>query len=54
MIHPQVLRNCGIDPERWQGFAFGMGIDRTAMDRWEIPNIHLLFGGDLRVVEQVG
>ncbi len=54
MIHPTVLRNCGIDPERWQGFAFGMGIDRTAMDRWAIPNIHLLFNGDLRVVEQVG
>jgi phenylalanyl-tRNA synthetase alpha chain len=54
MIHPKVLRNCGIDPERWQGFAFGMGIDRMAMDRWAIPNIHLLFNGDLRVVEQVG
>jgi phenylalanyl-tRNA synthetase alpha chain len=51
MIHPNVLRNCGIDPERWQGFAFGMGIDRTAMDRHGIPNIQLLFEGDVRVME---
>ena len=51
MIHPNVLRNCGIDPEEWQGFAFGMGIDRTAMDRHKIPNIQLLFEGDARVVE---
>jgi phenylalanyl-tRNA synthetase alpha chain len=51
MIHPNVLRNCGIDPEEWQGFAFGMGIDRTAMNRHKIPNIQLLFEGDARVVE---
>ena len=53
MIHPHVLRNCGIDPERYQGFAFGMGIDRTAMLRFGIPNIHLLFDGDVRVMEQI-
>jgi phenylalanyl-tRNA synthetase alpha chain len=52
MIHPNVLRNCGIDPERYQGFAFGMGIDRTAMDRFGIPNIRLMFEGDVRVLEQ--
>lgn len=52
MIHPQVLRNCEIDPEHWQGFAFGMGLDRAAMLRHGIPNIHLLFEGDLRVLEQ--
>ena len=51
MIHPNVLANCGIDPERWQGFAFGMGIDRTALDRFGIPNIQLLFEGDVRVME---
>jgi phenylalanyl-tRNA synthetase alpha chain len=51
MIHPNVLRNCGIDPERWQGFAFGMGIDRTALDRYGIPNLQLLFEGDARVIE---
>lgn len=53
MIHPNVLRNCGIDPERYQGFAFGMGIDRNAMERFGLPNIHLLFEGDLRVLEQL-
>ena len=41
-----------IDAERWQGFAFGMGLDRAAMLRHGIPNIHLLFDGDLRVLEQ--
>jgi phenylalanyl-tRNA synthetase alpha chain len=53
MIHPRVLENCGIDSERYQGFAFGMGIDRTAMLRFGIPNIHLLFDGDVRVLEQI-
>jgi phenylalanyl-tRNA synthetase alpha chain len=53
MIHPTILRNCGIDPERWQGFAFGMSLDRTAMLRHGIPHIRLLFEGDLRVLEQV-
>jgi len=53
MIHPRVLANCEIDPERWQGFAFGMAIDRTAMLRYGIPHIRLLFEGDLRLLEQV-
>jgi len=53
MIHPNVLRNCGIDPERWQGWAFGMGLDRTAMERFGIPHIRWLFEGDLRVLEQM-
>jgi phenylalanyl-tRNA synthetase alpha chain len=53
MIHPNVLQNCGIDPARWRGFAFGMGIDRTAMDRFGIPNIHLMYEGDIRVLEHV-
>jgi phenylalanyl-tRNA synthetase alpha chain len=52
MIHPNVLQNCGIDPERYQGFAFGMGIDRSAMDRFGLPHIRLLFEGDVRVLEQ--
>ena len=54
MIHPRVLLNCGIDPELWQGFAFGMGLDRPALLRFGIPNIQLLFDGDLRVLEQLG
>jgi len=53
MIHPRVLENCRIDATRYQGFAFGMGIDRTAMLRFGIPNIHLLFEGDVRVLEQI-
>jgi phenylalanyl-tRNA synthetase alpha chain len=52
MIHPRVLMNCRIDPERWQGFAFGLSIDRPAMVRHAIPNIRLLFEGDVRVLEQ--
>ncbi len=53
MIHPRVLANCGIDSERYQGFAFGMGIDRSAMLRYGIPHIQHLFEGDLRVLEQL-
>jgi phenylalanyl-tRNA synthetase alpha chain len=52
MIHPQVLRNVKIDPEVWSGFAFGMGIDRVAMLKYDIPNIRTLFENDLRVLEQ--
>jgi len=52
MIHPRVLDNCGIDPEQFQGFAFGMALDRAAMLRFDIPNIQPLFEGDLRVMEQ--
>ncbi len=52
MIHPTVLRNCEIDPSLWQGFAFGMALDRAAMIRFGIPNIQLLFEGDQRVLEQ--
>ncbi len=52
MIHPQVLRNVGIDPEEWSGFAFGMGIDRVAMLKYDIPNIRTLFENDLRVLQQ--
>ncbi|MGI9590590.1 MAG: phenylalanine--tRNA ligase subunit alpha [Myxococcota bacterium] len=53
MIHPRVLERCEIDPERYQGFAFGMGIDRTAMGRYDIPHLRHLFEGDLRVLGQV-
>jgi phenylalanyl-tRNA synthetase alpha chain len=53
MIHPAVLANCGLDHEQVQGFAFGMTLDRAAMLRYGIPNIHLLFEGDLRVLEQI-
>jgi phenylalanyl-tRNA synthetase alpha chain len=53
MIHPQVLRHCGVEPERYQGFAFGMGLERVAMDRHGLPQIRLLYDGDARVLEQL-
>ncbi len=53
MIHPRVLERCEIDPEVWQGFAFGMGIDRTALHRYGLPALRVLFDGDVRVLEQV-
>ncbi len=52
MIHPEVFRFCGIDPERYTGFAFGMGIDRVAMLKYGIPNIKLLFENDPRFLAQ--
>jgi phenylalanyl-tRNA synthetase alpha chain len=52
MIHPAVLERCRIDSERYQGFAFGMGIDRAAMRRFGIPHLRHLFEGDLRVLSQ--
>lgn len=54
MVHEQVLRNCGVDPERYTGFAFGMGPARIAMLRYGIPDIRLLYGGDMRVLRQFG
>jgi len=52
MIHPDVFRHCGIDSERYTGFAFGMGIERVAMLRYGIPNIRLLFENDPRFLAQ--
>lgn len=53
MIHPVVLSNCGIDAARYQGFAFGMGLERAAMLRHGLPQIRLLYEGDIRVLEQL-
>ena len=49
MIHPNVLRNCGLDPEKVQGFAFGGGIDRIAMIKWNVPDVRIFYQGDLRL-----
>ena len=52
MVHPQVLENCGIDSERFTGFAFGLGVERGAMLRYGIPDIRLLFENDPRFLAQ--
>ncbi|HYP74784.1 MAG TPA: phenylalanine--tRNA ligase subunit alpha [Polyangiaceae bacterium] len=52
MIHPDVLTHCGIDPERYTGFAFGMGVERVLMLRYNIPDIRLLFENDPRFIAQ--
>ncbi len=52
MIHPVVFESCGIDPEKWTGFAFGMGIERVAMVKYGIPDLRLLFENDPRFLAQ--
>ncbi|PPE66032.1 phenylalanine--tRNA ligase subunit alpha [Caldimonas caldifontis] len=51
-VHPQVIRNMGLDPERYIGFAFGSGIDRLAMLRYGVSDLRLFFDGDLRFLSQ--
>lgn len=52
MIHPHVLEMAGIDPEEWSGWAFGMGLERTAMRRFKIADLRLIFENDIRFLEQ--
>ena len=52
VVHPQVLRNGGIDPEKYSGFAFGMGLDRFAMLRYGVNDLRLFFENDLRFLRQ--
>ena len=52
MVHPQVLKNCGIDPEKFQGFAFGMGVERFAMLRYGVNDLRLFFDNDVRFLRQ--
>lgn len=52
MVHPDVLKECGIDPEKYSGFAFGMGVDRITMLKYEIDDIRYLFENDMRMIEQ--
>lgn len=52
MVNPSVLRNVGYDPEKWSGFAFGMGIERIAMIRYRISDIRLLYENEIRFLEQ--
>jgi phenylalanyl-tRNA synthetase alpha chain len=52
MVHPNVLRNCGLDPDEWQGFAFGFGIDRLAAARHGVDDLRDLFTNDIRFLTQ--
>ena len=52
MVHPDVLRNCGIDPDIYSGFAFGIGLERTAMGRLKITDLRLIFDNDVRFLNQ--
>ena len=52
MVHPKVLRGCGIDPEVYSGFAFGMGLERLAMGQFKISDLRLIFENDMRFLEQ--
>ncbi|MFM6987792.1 MAG: phenylalanine--tRNA ligase subunit alpha [Arenimonas sp.] len=52
MVHPNVLRNCGIDPERYTGFAFGLGIERFAMLRYGVNDLRSFFENDVRFLKQ--
>ncbi|HRJ67338.1 MAG TPA: phenylalanine--tRNA ligase subunit alpha [Alphaproteobacteria bacterium] len=54
MVHPNVLKNCGIDPDEYQGFAFGMGIERVAMLKYGIPDLRTFFESDLRWLKHYG
>jgi phenylalanyl-tRNA synthetase alpha chain len=54
MVHPKVLRNCGIDPAEYQGFAFGMGIERVAMLKYGIPDLRPMYESDLRWLRHYG
>lgn len=51
-VHPNVVRNYGLDPERWIGFAFGMGLDRLTMLRYDVNDLRYFFEGDLRFLSQ--
>jgi phenylalanyl-tRNA synthetase alpha chain len=54
MVHPNVLKNCGLDPDEYQGFAFGMGVDRLAMLKYGIPDLRDFFAADARWLEHYG
>jgi phenylalanyl-tRNA synthetase alpha chain len=54
MVHPKVLKNCGLDPDTYQGFAWGMGIDRIAMLKYGMPDLRAFFEADVRWLEHYG
>ncbi len=52
MVHPNVLKSCGIDPEEYKGFAFGLGVERFAMLRYDVKDLRLFFQNDVRFLSQ--
>ena len=54
MVHPRVIANCGLDPDEWQGFAFGTGVDRLAMLKYGMSDLRAFFDGDLRWLRHYG
>ena len=54
MVHPRVIANCGLDPDKWQGFAFGCGIDRLAMLKYGMDDLRAFFDGDIRWLKHYG
>jgi phenylalanyl-tRNA synthetase alpha chain len=52
MVHPKVLKESGIDPTMYSGFAFGMGIDRLGFMKYEFDDVRSLYNGDLRFINQ--
>jgi phenylalanyl-tRNA synthetase alpha chain len=52
MVHPKVLRDCGIDPEVYSGFAFGIGLERVTLLKYEIDDMRLLYENDMRFLDQ--
>lgn len=52
MVHPNVLKNAGVDSSKWQGFAFGVGVDRLAMLKYKIDDVRLFYNGDLKFLNQ--
>ena len=54
MVHPNVLRNCGLDPDQWQGFAFGFGVDRLGMLKYGMPDLRDMFASDVRWLTHYG
>ena len=52
MVHPEVLRGCGIDPEVYSGFAFGIGLERITMGRYNINDMRMLYENDMRFLDQ--
>ena len=54
MVHPKVIANCGLDPDEWQGFAFGCGIDRLAMLKYGMDDLRAFFDGDIRWLKHYG